>query len=82
MNAHVRLTPFRAAILRLAEVEGAISISDVVDDQPRRGSGIRRAAAKQLKALADLGLLTPIRICEYTLSSVGRQWLDNHRSPP
>jgi hypothetical protein len=29
-----------------------------------------------LKALHALGYLTPIRTCEYTLSALGRKWLD------
>ena len=56
----------------------APSASDVARDCGR--SQVKRAAIKQLKALHELGLLTPMRICEYRLTAAGQMWLDNQRS--
>lgn len=78
VSTFAKLTPFRASILRLAQADGAISADDIARDCGR--NGIKRAAIKQLRALTDLGLLTPIRISEYRLTAAGQMWLDNARA--
>ena len=74
---HVKLTPLRIDILRLARSEGAINSDDV-----RRLvlGGNQRTAVGQLKHLHSLGLLKPIRTCEFVMSNAGDMWLDNHDS--
>lgn len=74
-TGHIKLTPLRISILRLARSEGAISRSDV--RKLVRGDNLRTAIS-QLKHLHGLGLLTPIRTCEFVMSDAGDRWLDNH----
>lgn len=73
-NRHVRLTPIRASILELTQSAGAVSASDVAREVIRGRN--KRTAQAQLSALHRLGLLTPIRVCEYRLSDAGQAWLD------
>lgn len=73
-NRLVRLTDTRVAILKLVQQEGAVSASDVARDLIRGRN--QRTAKAQLAALHKLGLITPIRSCEYKLSDAGQAWLD------
>ena len=69
------LTDTRRQILELAQFEGAISASDVALNILRGRN--QRAATTALKVLHALGLLTPIRTCEYKLSDAGQARLDS-----
>lgn len=71
----IALTDTRRQILELAQSEGAISASDVARNIIRGRN--QRAAAKALRDLHALGLLTPIRTCEYRLSDAGQARLDS-----
>lgn len=73
-NRLVKLTPTRASILELTQSAGAVSASDVAREVIRGRN--QRTAKAQLIALHKLGLLMPIRICEYRLSDAGQAWLD------
>lgn len=73
----IKLTPARQGVLELVQREGAVSRSEVAELFRRNV----RTAAKALKDLHALGLLTPIRFCEYKLSEAGQAWLDAHRKP-
>ena len=74
-NRFITLTDTRRQILELAQSEGAISASDVARDIIRGQN--RRTATKALKDLHALGLLAPIRTCEYKLSDAGQARLDS-----
>lgn len=74
-NRFVKLTDSRRQILELIQAEGAVSASDVAS-QIIRGRN-KRTAQVQLLALSRLGLIEPIRTCEWKLSSAGQAWLDN-----
>jgi Mn-dependent DtxR family transcriptional regulator len=74
-NRFIKLTAARQGVLELVETEGAVHRGDVAELFRRN----IRTAAKALKDLHALGLLTPIRICEYKLSDAGLAWLDAHR---
>jgi hypothetical protein len=71
----IALTDTRRQILELAQSKGAISASDVALNIIR-GRNLR-AATKALKDLHALGLLMPIRTCEYRLSPAGQERLDS-----
>jgi hypothetical protein len=74
------LTPLRIEILTFVQHKGAVNASDVARNLIRGRN--KRAAKAQLIALHRLGLLTPIRSCEYTLSAAGRARLATPTSDP
>lgn len=74
-NRFITLTDTQRQILELAQSEGVISASDVALNIIRGRN--QRAATKALKDLHALGLLTPIRTCEYRLSDAGQARLDS-----
>jgi len=74
-NRFVKLTAIQRSILELVQVEGAISDTEIVRNNLVRGQNYRTAKA-MLKRLHTLGLLEPIRTCEFKLSNAGQAWLD------
>lgn len=80
-NRLVKLTDVQRSILMLAQSEGAIHAGSIVDANLVRGRNKRTAKSCLARLHSKLGLLDPIRTCEYKLSAAGQAWLDIHVRP-